>query len=673
MVGKRLFVGLVVVALLVGLGGLVAAGAAPSRPGEIGPAFLLTPNGRALRPAGRLTQVGDLPTGGALTRDGRFYWAVDSGHGKNDVRVIDVATGALVQALPLPGAYGGIAFSPDGRTAYVSGEPRGSIEPEGPTRADAGDAVHVFRVDTATGRGPEQAPIQLPATTGGTAQTAEGGRLGWPEGLSVTPDGSRLLVVLNQADKLAVVDLTDPSHPTRLVGVGRFPNGVAADGDSRIAYVSNELDGTVSVVDVVAGTVTAAIGVGGQRGDLEAHPEGLVVDRRRHLVFVAVTNRDLVAVVDPARRAVAHFLSVGRREGIGTAPVDLAESPDGTTLYVADSGEDAVAVISLATPAFRRIGRIPTAAYTFHGRRDTRRSSADLACGQGAGRGAQPRVRQPVRQQQRRALRQLRHRQAARLRRRARPPRRDSLASVDVQGRPPGAPGQRATSAREHPGAGTERRSQPADRARLLHGAREPHLRPSLRERAVGDGDPALEVVDDNNVPGLAGGVTPDAHALARRFPLLDHFYADSEVSKDGHVITSSSYAIDFVQKALHADYSDHGQVDWAGQFPETFPPNVSLFDQAVRQNLRFSNLGEFSAGLVNDGRPTFPGVSAGNDFGYPSHFGCDGTYPDLACSTDSGQPGVTGDPRVSRFDYFQQRFGQWLAGGRIGYRRSCT
>src|SRR4051812_50159130 len=71
-----------------------------------------TPNGRALHPAGRMTAVGDFPSGGALTPDGRFYWAVDSGHGRDDVQIVDVRTGAGVQVLPLPGAYGGEGLRP---------------------------------------------------------------------------------------------------------------------------------------------------------------------------------------------------------------------------------------------------------------------------------------------------------------------------------------------------------------------------------------------------------------------------------------------------------------------------------------------------------------------------------------------------------------------------------
>src|SRR5690349_11236795 len=112
---RKRHLGTVAVGAVIALAAAALAGTAgasgPSR-GEIGPALRLTANGRYLRPAGRLTQVGDFPTGGALTKDGRFYWAVDSGHGRDDVRIVAVGDGHPVQTLPLPGAYGGIAFAP---------------------------------------------------------------------------------------------------------------------------------------------------------------------------------------------------------------------------------------------------------------------------------------------------------------------------------------------------------------------------------------------------------------------------------------------------------------------------------------------------------------------------------------------------------------------------------
>ncbi|MDQ6696832.1 MAG: YncE family protein, partial [Actinomycetota bacterium] len=644
------------------------------RRGRVGPAYSLTANGRLLRPAGRMTQVGDFPTGGALSRNGRFYWAVDSGHGKDDVQVVNVATGAVVQTLPLPGAYGGIAFSPDGRTAYVAGEPRGSSTPSGPTVADGGDAIHVFAVDGRTGRGTEQMPLQLPPTTGGTAQSQEAARLGWPIGMAVSADGQRLLVALNQADALAVVDLVAPSHPVRLVHVGAFPYDVATGADTRLAYVSNELDGTVSVVDLELGTVVASVGVGGPRGDHEAHPEGLLVDPYRHLLYVAVTSRDTVVAINTVTRRVVRSVSVARRGTLGTAPLDLAESPDGTTLYAADSGEDAVAAIALTARPHHRgdrrirrfdvIGRLPTAAYTSAVAVTPDGGKLVWLAAKGLGAGPNPQygspfansgaapygsyvpdkllgyvgvLRRPTDRQMRlltlRADRQLKPANA-----------RPAPRRTPVQG-PDGGPSTQI----KH----------------VFYIVRENRTYDQiLGSEPRGDGDPSLEVADDNGRPGPAGGITPNAHALARRFPLLDHFYADSEVSTDGHVITSGSYAIDFVQKALHADYSGRGHVNNAGQAAETNPPNAYVFDQAVRQNVSFRNFGEFSAGLLNDGRPTYPAVTASQDFGYPFHFGCDGTYPTLNCSTDSGHPGLVSTPATSRFDYFHEKFDQWVAGG---------
>src|SRR3954454_2510339 len=102
---------------------IAAAVALPATAQEtVGPQSAITPSGRHLVPAGRMTAVGTFPTGGALTPDGRFYWAVDAGRGLNAVRIVEVRTGLIRQTLPIPGGYVGIAFAPNGRRAYVSGQ-----------------------------------------------------------------------------------------------------------------------------------------------------------------------------------------------------------------------------------------------------------------------------------------------------------------------------------------------------------------------------------------------------------------------------------------------------------------------------------------------------------------------------------------------------------------------
>ena len=46
-----------------------------------------------------------------------------------------------------------------------------------------------------------------------------------------------------------------------------------------------------------------------------------------------------------------------------------------------------------------------------------------------------------------------------------------------------------------------------------------------------GNGDPNLCLFGED--------VTPNAHALAREFVLLDNFYVDAEVSYDGHALST--------------------------------------------------------------------------------------------------------------------------------------
>ena len=325
----------------------------------VGPGTLLTDSGRKLDPLGRMTPLGAFPTGGALSPDGRFYWAVDAGRGANSVRVIDVATGVVRQALPLPGGYVGIAFAPDGRRAYVSGQRSDGAAQPG-SKGVGGDVIHVYDVDPANGAATELDPIALPDARDGQAAQDElpaaSNVAAWPEGIDVTADAKHLVVALGQADQLAIVNLATRS--TTLANVGRYPYGAVADPHRPRAYVTNEQDGTVSVVEVPSGRLLATIPVGGPRTSC-SHPQGLVADPDRDRLYVAVTERDLIAVIDTQSMTVLRHVDLSRPQGLAVAPVSLALSHSGDTLYTANSGEDAVAAIALsrrppASAAIRR-------------------------------------------------------------------------------------------------------------------------------------------------------------------------------------------------------------------------------------------------------------------------------------------------------------------------------
>jgi hypothetical protein len=160
-------------------------------------------------------------------------------------------------------------------------------------------------------------------------------------------------------------------------------------------------------------------------------------------------------------------------------------------------------------------------------------------------------------------------------------------------------------------------------------------------------------------------------------FPLLDHVYSDSEVSVDGHLITSGGYATDYVQRALAANYSGRSKGMDFGIYPVTFPPRYFLFDQAASQGISFMNYGEEGAGnspFGSDGRSTFSSVAAHTDTAYPNNLfiGClrpAGPVGDLAaCTQDSGIVNGKGGIQSiqSRVTQFQLMFNAQAATGSV-------
>jgi phospholipase C len=69
-----------------------------------------------------------------------------------------------------------------------------------------------------------------------------------------------------------------------------------------------------------------------------------------------------------------------------------------------------------------------------------------------------------------------------------------------------------------------------------------------LGDEPAGNGDQSLTL--------FGKSVTPNLHALAERFGVLDNFYADAQVSADGHNWALSANANDYDEKLWPQDYS---------------------------------------------------------------------------------------------------------------------
>jgi len=98
--------------------------------------------------------------------------------------------------------------------------------------------------------------------------------------------------------------------------------------------------------------------------------------------------------------------------------------------------------------------------------------------------------------------------------------------------------------------------------------------------------------------------VTPNQHALAKQFVLLDNFYVDGEVSADGHNWTMGAYATDYLEKNWPSSYGGRG-----GFYPGEGARDVSnnkngfLWDFCKRFGVTYRTYAEF----ISDSKPAIP------------------------------------------------------------------
>ncbi|MBC8043592.1 MAG: hypothetical protein IAF08_09110, partial [Rhizobacter sp.] len=89
--------------------------------------------------------------------------------------------------------------------------------------------------------------------------------------------------------------------------------------------------------------------------------------------------------------------------------------------------------------------------------------------------------------------------------------------------------------------------------------------------------------------------VTPNHHALAREFVLLDNFYVDAEVSADGHNWSMAAYATDFVEKTWPSNYSGRGgNYDYEGGRKIAEPEKGFIWDYCKQAGVSYRSYGEF-------------------------------------------------------------------------------
>jgi YVTN family beta-propeller protein len=165
-------------------------------------------------------------------------WAAN--RGGNDLSEIDPRTDKLVARHPAgPVAYG-VAFSPDGKYAFVTSSRWHSI-------------VVIAMSDKQI----------LGAIKVGSD----------PANLAASPDG-RQVYVSNRGDGTVSVINALTFQVVRVIPVGREPDGLRLSRDGRLLFVANRGSGSVSIVDAGARRVLRTVPAGGGATDVEVVPFG---------------------------------------------------------------------------------------------------------------------------------------------------------------------------------------------------------------------------------------------------------------------------------------------------------------------------------------------------------------------------------------------------------------
>ncbi len=519
------------------------------------------PTGAMLDPAGQSVPLGSMPVAMLFSPDSSRAVAVLCGYREQGAQVVDLASARVLQTLVQPAAFLGAAFSPDGRTLFVSGGNRDVVY------------VYAWRDSAALADSIALAPPPGPA----------GGRV-YPAGLACSADGSRLYVAGNLADSLFVVDLAS-RWVTQRLATGPYPYGVVVDRAGRV-FVSAWGGSWVASFASRSGALVA-----GPRIAVGRHPSAMALDPAAARLYVACASSDLVAVVDTRRDSLVGVLDDHAPGGPneGSTPDGVSLSADGRTLYVAEADNNAIAVFDVGVPFgptsndTRRAprGRIPVEWYPTavlaHG------GSLWALNGKGAGTAPNPKFSQPGRNGPFDPLQYTLGQTHG------------SLSALAI-------PGERELAAQSRRVARSNGWDH-APQARAL--PRFEHVVYVIRENRTFDqvlGD--LPSADgDTSLTLFPRAVTPNAHALAERFGVFDRFFVNGEVSGDGHNWTTAAYAADYVEKTIPSAYSGRGRTyDFSGLNRDKLseddvnePSNGYLWDLAGRASVSLRNYGEFT------------------------------------------------------------------------------
>jgi YVTN family beta-propeller protein len=557
---------------------------------------VLLPNGWKLSPAGRALPLGDLPLNMQISASGSLMAVTNNGESTQSIQLIDPKSEKQLDEKIVGKAWYGLAFSRDEKTLYASG-------------------------------GNDNWILAFPIADNkiGNADTIKLGDYPWPKnkicptGITVNKSNTLLYTVTKEDSALYIVDLANRSILKR-VKLKAEAYSCTLSPDEKTLYISIWGGEEVTCYNTETGSMS--------RIKTGSHPNELLLNKKGTVLFVANANDNSVSVINTATRKTIEVIATALypTKLTGSTTNGLVLSPDEKTLYIANADNNCLAVFDVSKPGdSQSMGFIPVGWYPTYVR--VLGNKILVANGKGFTSMANPLGPQPIKKADNSGYQKgavsSKEQYIGGLFKGTLSfidvPQADQLKiyTKQVYANTPFNTEKTATAAGEDGNPIPRRLGEKSPIKHVFYIIKENRTYDQvLGDMTQGNGDTSLCI--------FGYKVTPNHHAIANEFVLLDNFYVDAEVSADGHNWSTAAYATDFIEKTWPTSYGGRGgNYDSEGTRRAGDPRDGYIWDYCKRAGVSYRTYGEFA----DDGKPNIKSLRGHLCVQSP---GFDLTIPDL-------------------------------------------
>jgi DNA-binding beta-propeller fold protein YncE len=526
------------------------------------------PNGWKLTPVGKLLPLGDLPLNIAVASSDKMLAVTNNGQSDQSIQLIDPEKMVVLDSVVIAKGWLGLTFSKDGKYLYASG----------------GNDNWIMRYQI---RNKKLVP----------SDTLIIGKP-WPEkisiaGIAVDDERELLYTVTKENNSLYVYDLKERKIKKQ-IPLGGEGYACLLSGDNKMLYITCWGCDKVIMFDTQKQQVTGWITVGD-------NPNDLCLTKNGKYLFVSNANDNSVSVISLEQNRVIEILNSALYPGSlsGTTTNSVALSADEKTLYIANADNNCLAVFDVSNPGKSSSkGFIPTGWYPTCVR--VIKNTIYVANGKGLTSKANPYGPSPVSKKEAVAH----HADIQKVKTKVQyigglftgtlqaipEPLSNQLSvySQSVYKNTPYSKEKEMISSGETGNPVPSRVGDLSPIKYVFYVIKENRTYDQvLGDIPEGNGDTSLVLFGKN--------ITPNLHALAKQFVLLDNFYVDGEVSADGHNWSMGAYATDYLEKNWPSSYGGRGG-SYPGEAEREIANNKNgfLWDYCKRYGVSYRTYGEF-------------------------------------------------------------------------------